>query len=228
MMEVDDVDTGLLEQFGCMQTLDHDDLISQMMRLVDANINISSAKFYLEMNQWNVQAAVCSYFDLESGNARLPGMTLVSDVTVGEGESIPPATRFLKTWRVQNTGVDAWPPDCVLRFTSGEQLGSQDKILVGALDALQSTDISVEMTSPSVPGMYESKWRMSTAQGNFFGDTIWVIISVEECGTMAIMQQFSNLNQLGSPSKSSGTMENYNPFRSPDRFGHENPDEKMD
>jgi len=222
------VDTGLLEQFGCMQTGDHDDLVTQMMRLVGANINITAAKFYLEMNQWNVQAAVCSYFDLESGNARLPGMTLVRDVTVGEGESIPPATRFVKTWRVQNTGVEAWPPDCVLRFTSGEQLGAQDKVLVGTLDALQSTDISVEMTSPSAPGMYESKWRMSTAQGNFFGDTIWVIISVEESGTMAIMQQFSNLNQLGSPSKSSGTMENYNPFRSPDRFGQENPDEKMD
>ena len=45
------------------------------------------------MNQWNVQSAVCSYFDLETGNARLPGMTLVRDVTVGEGESIPPNTQ---------------------------------------------------------------------------------------------------------------------------------------
>ena len=31
-------------------------------------------RFYLEMNQWNVQAAVCSYFDLEhSSSANLPG-----------------------------------------------------------------------------------------------------------------------------------------------------------
>jgi len=226
-MEVDqELDTGLLEQFSCMQTLDHDDLISQMMRLVGTNINISSAKFYLEMNQWNVQGAVCSYFDLETGNVRLPGMTLVRDVTVGEGESIPPNTKFVKTWRVQNTGADAWPPGCVLRFTSGEQLCNQDRVLVGPLDPLQSTDISVEMTSPCTPGMYESKWRMSTATGNFFGDTIWVIISVEESGTMAIMQQFSHLNQLGSPSKSSGANDSYNPFRSPEKFSHR--DDEMD
>jgi len=224
-MEVDELDTGLLEQFGCMQTLDHDDLIGQMMRLVGANINISTAKFYLEMNQWNVQSAVCSYFDLETGNARLPGMALVRDVTVGEGESIPPNTRFVKTWRVKNTGSDPWPPGTVLRFTSGEQLASQERVIVGHLNTLESTDISVEMTSPCTPGMYESKWRMSTATGNFFGDTIWVIISVEETGTMAIMQQFSNLNQLGSPNKSSGAMDNYNPFRSPEKCTQ---DEKMD
>ena len=43
-MEVDDLDTGLLEQFGCMQTLNHDDLIGQMMQLVGDNINISTGK----------------------------------------------------------------------------------------------------------------------------------------------------------------------------------------
>ena len=53
------------------------------------------------------------------------------------------------------------------------------------------------MTSPSSPGIYESKWRMSTATGNFFGEQIWVIISVEVAGTMAITQQMSKLDELG-------------------------------
>ena len=60
-----------------------------------------------------------------------------------------------------------------------------------------SPDISVEMTSPCSPGIYESKWRMSTATGNFFGEQIWVIISVEVAGTMAITQQMSKLDELG-------------------------------
>lgn len=31
-------------------------------------------------------------------------MSLAGDVTIGEGESIPPNTSFTKTWRLQNTG----------------------------------------------------------------------------------------------------------------------------
>jgi hypothetical protein len=40
----------------------------------------------------NLQGAVCSYFDFESPH-KLPSMSLVKDVTIGEGESIPPCTK---------------------------------------------------------------------------------------------------------------------------------------
>ena len=63
----------MLAQFGCMQTQDKEELVNQMLRLVGTNINYTTARFYLEMNQWNVQAAVCSYFDLETVNSSLPG-----------------------------------------------------------------------------------------------------------------------------------------------------------
>lgn len=33
-------------------------------------------------------------------------MSFVKDVTIGEGESIPPDTPFIKTWRIQNTGTN--------------------------------------------------------------------------------------------------------------------------
>lgn len=35
-------------------------------------------------------------------------MSFVEDVTIGEGESIPPDTQFTKTWRIQNTGEAFW------------------------------------------------------------------------------------------------------------------------
>lgn len=35
---------------------------------------------------------------------KLPQMRFIADVTVGEGEAIPPNTRFVKTWRVENSG----------------------------------------------------------------------------------------------------------------------------
>ena len=57
----------------------------------------------------NLQAAVCSYFEYEVEQPTVartpqPQMAFVKDVTIGEGESIPPSTRFVKTWRLQNTG----------------------------------------------------------------------------------------------------------------------------
>ena len=59
------------------------------------------------------------YFDLNGGSGGsggggcmsqpLPSMTFVRDVTIGEGESVPPSTDFTKTWTVLNSGTDPWP-----------------------------------------------------------------------------------------------------------------------
>ncbi|XP_069945128.1 protein ILRUN-like isoform X1 [Cherax quadricarinatus] len=198
-MEVDeDLEGGLLRQFNCMLTTDKEVLIKELQTLVGAHLNEHSARFYLEMTDWNLQAAVCAYFDLQSFN-KLPQMTFVKDITIGEGESVPPSTRFIKTWRIQNTGEDGWPSGCSLIFTGGEQLGAPSHISVSSLGAGEVADISVEMMSPAQTGLYSSKWRMSTAQGNFFGDTIWVIVQVDSGGTLALMQQMVNLKELGSP-----------------------------
>ena len=65
---------------------------------------------------------------------------------------------------------------------------------VRALLPWQKTDISVELRSPGEAGIYESKWRMSTANGLYFGDTIWVIITVEPAGTLALTQQMDKFS----------------------------------
>lgn len=54
----------------------------------------------------NLQAAIGAYYDFESPNVNTPSMSFVEDVTIGEGESVPPDTQFTKTWRIQNTGVE--------------------------------------------------------------------------------------------------------------------------
>ena len=56
----------------------------------------------------NLQAAIGSYYDYEQqpqqGPQNIPRMALVEDITIGEGEAVPPNTPFVKTWRVKNTG----------------------------------------------------------------------------------------------------------------------------
>jgi len=199
---------------GSLQTCDQEELVVQMLRLTGSAINLNTARFYLEANQWSLGAAVCSYFDhcsSSAASAPLPSMTLIKDVTLGEGEAVPPSTKFLKTWRVSNPGPSAWPPGCILRFTGGANLSTSDRVLVpwGPLEPGSSAELSVQMESPSVPGIYQSTWRMSTATGNFFGDAIWVIISVEVTGTLAITQQFSRMENLGSSREVDGCLNQY-------------------
>lgn len=194
-MEVDnELDQTLLQQFSCMGTTDRDDLIRQMQKLVGP-LTSSAAAFFLDMNNWNLQAALCSYFDC---NSPVFSMSLVKDVTIGEGESVPPNTQFTKTWRVQNDGDEEWPRGCCLQFSGGVQLCESERIHVEPVHAGATTDLSVEMRSPSTPGIYQSEWRMVTPTGSYFGEVIWVILTVAEGGTLALTQQLSHLSDLGA------------------------------
>ena len=58
----------------------------------------------------NLQAAVGAFYDFYSNQSSsvLPLLTLLSDVTVGNGEPVAPNTRFSKTWRVKNSGELVW------------------------------------------------------------------------------------------------------------------------
>ena len=67
-MEVDEIDTGLLEQFGSLQTVDHADLVRQMRKLVggDESISEAIARFYLEMSNWNGKISYFIYHPISS------------------------------------------------------------------------------------------------------------------------------------------------------------------
>ena len=77
--------------------------------------------------------------------------------------------RFTKTWRIQNIGDESWPLGCCLRFSGGDRLCAADRIPVEPVSPGCTIDLSVDMVSPEQPGIYESKWRMSTFSGSYFG-----------------------------------------------------------
>jgi hypothetical protein len=52
--------------------------------------------------------AILAYYDAEMPTDKIPQMRFIADVTVGEGEAIPPNTRFVKTWRVENSGRNSF------------------------------------------------------------------------------------------------------------------------
>ena len=64
-------------------------------------------------------------------------MTLIKDVTVGDGEEVPPNTRFVKTWKIQNPGkivyrlwVSLVLIDLPLNLIQGENNGLWDAVFV--------------------------------------------------------------------------------------------------
>ena len=219
-MEIDDVETGqLLQRFGSMQTEDRSESIKQMRKLVGGEHALSESKatFYLEMSNWNVHAAVGHYFDLEASQdssnlGPLLKMTFVRDVTVGEGESVPPDTCFAKTWTIRNPGPETWPTSTCLKLARGHQMGVMcSSISVPSLSAGESVDVSIQMKSPDEPGTYDSEWRLASPSGVYFGDSIWCILTVDHAGTMALTQQLNAFN-VTSSGAATEQMTAQNPF----------------
>lgn len=194
-MDVDnELDQHLLHQFSCLGTTDKDDLVKQLQRLLaGSHLNEATATFFLDMNNWNLQAAICSYFDFESP-FKLPCMALLGDFTIGEGEAVQPSTKFRKSWHIQNTGTEPWPEGVCLQHTGGVQMGDCNRVAVPSLAPSDTMELSIVLTSPTELGVYQSKWRMMTSTGSYFGDIIWVIITVSESGTLAVTQQLHQLS----------------------------------
>lgn len=47
-----DIDTSFLQQFSCLGTTDHEELISQLQKVMGNQLNHTTARFFLDMNNW--------------------------------------------------------------------------------------------------------------------------------------------------------------------------------
>ncbi|MBC7233442.1 MAG: peptidoglycan DD-metalloendopeptidase family protein [Chloroflexi bacterium] len=105
--------------------------------------------------------------------------TFLSDVTLPDGSVVPPGQALVKTWRVRNSGTSTWGPGYQLAFIGGDQMGAPNSVnLPRSVAPGEEVDISVNMTAPSTGGSYQGNWQMRNAQGVYFGDRMWVRISV--------------------------------------------------
>lgn len=69
------------------------------------------------------------------------------------------------------SGAESWPPGVCLKYVGGDQFGHVNMVMVRSLDPQEMTDVSVQMQSPTSPGMYQGQWRMCTATGLYYGGT---------------------------------------------------------
>ncbi|XP_017768155.1 PREDICTED: uncharacterized protein C6orf106 homolog isoform X2 [Nicrophorus vespilloides] len=216
------IEQALLQQFSCMGTTDREELICNLQRVLGADLNYSTAAFYLDMNNWNLQAAICSYFDVVN-STKLPSMALRADPHASENDSVEPNTPFLKNWYVYNNGPERWPEGCYVQCSAGDTFGGE-KTNVKAMMPGEMTLISVDMVSPGCAGQFQSKWRLCTPTGTYFGDPLWMILTVVEERTMQLTDQLSHLNDLGAPLTNNVPA---NPFRSNEQIGNSDQDSHM-
>ncbi|KRY73602.1 Uncharacterized protein T4A_51 [Trichinella pseudospiralis] len=190
-MDIDsDVDGKLAQELRCLGTSDHDALVQHFIEIVGS-----------------------SFYDYRMRDQiSIPSMTFIRDETVGEGESIPPNTSFVKVWRVANSGSKPWPPGCMLRLVHSEFYIENRIMEVKALQPGEEADISVTMVSPAAAGVYQSRWKMATNSGYPFGanasyflhieaQTIWCIILVEESGLLGVTQMMAKTSCTDGDSK---------------------------
>jgi len=199
-----EVDQCLIGKFSSMGTTDKDVLVSQFCNLLGLHVDKKTCEFFLEMNNWNLQAAIGAYYDYKTPQTKVPVMSFIRDVTIGEGESVPPNTEFMKTWCIQNEGDESWPINCTLRFVNGDKLQAPDWVSVSSLGSKEVSNVSVKMQSPAEPGIYQGQWKMFNQAMMPFGDVIWVIITVEAGGLLGVTQQMSKFaSALGNNSEMS-------------------------
>jgi hypothetical protein len=105
-------------------------------------------------------------------------MAFVSDVSIPDNTPVAPGQTFTKTWKVVNNGSCAWDAGFKFAFTGGDAMGGATYTLPSKAAVNATVDLSIAMTAPNKTGTIRGNWRMSTAAGQFFGDEVYVVVSV--------------------------------------------------
>ncbi|OWZ17616.1 Ubiquitin-associated/translation elongation factor EF1B [Phytophthora megakarya] len=111
------------------------------------------------------------------------------DVTCPDGTVLAPGEAFDKVWKLRNGGVNKWPIGAVLSCVGGDKMQAPESVLIPSVLPDKSIDVSLRMVAPAKAGRYTGYWRLSTPDGNRFGQRLWVDINVmepEEPATVAV------------------------------------------
>lgn len=206
-MDIDN-DIDLISQFRTMNTNDKDQLIADFKRLSNTQLSNEGCCFFLDLAEWNLNTALWAYYEYDApidALNNLPQMKFLCDITIGEGESVGPNTKFIKTWRIKNTGPKRWPYGCQLRLvntnitsnTTSPYSSHDSPIHVNALEPDDTSDVSVHLQSPAACGIYQSQYRLFTPTNTPFGDPIWLVLNVELGGVLGITQQLNSVSMFG-------------------------------
>ncbi|XP_051797245.1 next to BRCA1 gene 1 protein isoform X2 [Acanthochromis polyacanthus] len=117
-------------------------------------------------------------------------MATFLDENLPDGTRLRPGTKFIKYWKMRNTGTISWGADTKLKFMWGNlAVGSGDRwreVSVPFLQPGQIGIVSVALCAPVVEGSYTSHWRLAHT-GEQFGPRVWCSIMVDPLAPAPMM-----------------------------------------
>jgi hypothetical protein len=135
-------------------------------------------------------------------------MEFVGDVTIPDGQIIPPGAKFIKTWKVKNIGATTWTTNFKIRLWAGQQFGASSSILLGKeVKAGQETEISIEFTAPNTNGEYYSMWILSDEDEANFGVPFYVKFNVGVTASATATQAAATATATTVPATATNTPE---------------------
>ncbi|KAM3591490.1 uncharacterized protein V6R79_002644 [Siganus canaliculatus] len=109
---------------------------------------------------------------------------LFLDENLPDGTRLEPDTKFIKYWKMRNSGTISWTSETKLVFMWGNLgLAHEEKreVPVPLLLPGQVGVVSVAFVAPVMEGTYTSHWRLAHC-GCQFGPRVWCSIVVEHAG----------------------------------------------
>ncbi|MBN2548293.1 MAG: hypothetical protein JXB15_03980 [Anaerolineales bacterium] len=91
----------------------------------------------------------------------------VQDVTIPDGTRMSPNKRFVKIWRIMNTGTCSWGKHYTFDFASGERMKGIETGLPHRVDPGEMVDIAVSMVSPGQAGDHYGYWMLKVNDSLF-------------------------------------------------------------
>jgi hypothetical protein len=106
-------------------------------------------------------------------------LTFVEDLTIPDNMFATFGLALDKQWLVQNSGTCNWNSAYRLRNIGGAALGAPEEIALYPARAGTQATLRILFTAPFTEGVYESAWQAIDANGNPFGDPIYIRIAVQ-------------------------------------------------
>ncbi|XP_041818603.1 NBR1 autophagy cargo receptor a [Chelmon rostratus] len=127
---------------------------------------------------------------------------LFLDENLPDGTRLEPGTKFIKYWKMRNSGTISWTSETKLVFMWGNLgLASEEKreVPVPLLLPGQVGVVSVAFVAPVMEGTYTSHWRLAHCRCQF-GPRVWCSIVVEHGdGRNALGHQSKRLKEEVRP-----------------------------
>jgi uncharacterized protein YkwD/predicted small lipoprotein YifL len=108
--------------------------------------------------------------------------SFVIDVTVPDNTGMVGDTRFVKTWRIMNTGTCIWAADYTLTYYAGDRMFSPASVPLVLTYPGKTLDLSISLKAPNTVGSYKGYFVIKNPAGLIMkinsDSRLWVIINV--------------------------------------------------